>query len=456
MGVPLSSLAELALQHDESLVLARQRASQIAAALGFDTAEQTRIATAVSEIARNAYRYAAGGTVVFSIDRDSQPQALVVRVSDHGPGIAALDDILSGGYRSPTGAGAGIAGAQRLMDAFAIDSAPGRGTTVTMRKHLPWRAPVVTAERLEEVRRALAGRSAGGLIEAFERQHQDLLRTLADLQARQQELLRLNRELEDTNRGVVALYAELDDRAEHLRRATELKSRFLSNTTHEFRTPVNSILGLCDLLDRHGRFEETGYIRQAARDLRELVDDLLDLAKVESGKSIVRPAAVVVDEVFGALRGMLKPLLRSQSVALVFDAEPDLPPLFSDAPKISQILRNLISNALKFTERGEVRVMARSAGEGAIAFVVADTGIGIAPEHQMLIFDEFAQVEARGRAREGGSGLGLPLARRLAELLGGTLTVASAIGSGSTFTLTVPIAAAPIESGTAPRRGPAR
>lgn len=432
--------------------MARQRASRIATLLGFDVADQTRIATAVSEIARNAYRYAAGGEIAFSLDRDAK--ALVVRVTDPGLGIAALDDVLSGRYRSSTGAGAGIVHAQQLMDAFAIESAPGRGTTVTMSMRVPARAPVVTAEGLEQLRRALAAPTSGTLIEEFERQNQELLRALAELQARQQELMRLNRELEETNRGVVALYAELDDRAEHLRRATELKSRFLFNTTHEFRTPVNSILGLCELLDAHGRFEETNYIRQAARDLRELVDDLLDLAKVEAGKSTVRPAAVVVDDVFGALRGMLKPLLRNQSVALVFDAEPGLPPLFSDGPKLSQILRNLIANALKFTERGEVRVTAQSAGDHMIAFVVADTGAGIAPEHQALIFDEFAQVEGRVEGAEGGSGLGLPLARRLAEVLGGTLTVESAVGSGSRFTLSVPATVNTVDSAAPRRPGP--
>jgi len=283
-----------------------------------------------------------------------------------------------------------------------------------------------------------AGSESSASLEEFERQTQELRRALGELQARQQELDRLNRELEDTNRGVVALYAELDDRAEHLRRATELKARFVSNTTHEFRTPLNSILGLCDLLDRRGTFEETGYIRRAAQDLRELVDDLLDLARVDSGKTLVRHEPIDVDDIFGALRGMLRPLLRNQSVALMFDAAPDLPPIVTDGAKVSQILRNLISNALKFTERGEVRVTARPGDGDTIAFVVADTGRGIAAEHLSLIFDEFAQVEARSDAREGGSGLGLPLARRLAELLGGRLTVESALGAGATFTLILP------------------
>jgi signal transduction histidine kinase len=129
--------------------------------------------------------------------------------------------------------------------------------------------------------------------------------------------------------------------------------------------------------------------------------------------------------------------LRNQSVALVFDAADDLPALVTDGAKVSQILRNLISNALKFTERGEVRVTARGSGDTLI-FTVADTGRGIDPADQALIFEEFAQLDVPDEGRAGGSGLGLPLARRLAELLGGTLTVASARGEGSTFTLTLP------------------
>src|SRR5205085_2123363 len=149
----------------------------------------------------------------YAIDRDGAPPLLVVCVTDRGPGVASLDDVLAGRYRSSTGAGSGIAGARRLMDEFTIESARGRGTTVTMRKRLPPTAPALTATRLEEVRRALAAHTSGNPVEEFQRQNQELLRALADLQTRQQELVRLNRELEDTNRGVVALYAELDDRA---------------------------------------------------------------------------------------------------------------------------------------------------------------------------------------------------------------------------------------------------
>ena len=242
---------------------------------------------------------------------------------------------------------------------------------------------------------------------------------------------------------MLALYAELDDRADHLRRADEMKSRFLSNMSHEFRTPVNSIIGLCNLLlDERARSgvepeAEIPFIRQSAEHLLELVSDLLDLAKVEAGKTVVRPVRFEIPQLFGALRGMLRPLLLNQSVSLIFE-EPDHLALFTDEAKLSQILRNLVSNALKFTERGEVRVSARAPDAGLVEFSVADTGIGIAASDLERIFEEFFQLEHRLQRKHRGTGLGLPLSRRLAELLGGALRVHSEPGVGSTFTLTLP------------------
>jgi signal transduction histidine kinase/CheY-like chemotaxis protein len=437
-------LLSLAIQHDQDIVAARRHAAQIAALLEFDVLDQTRIATAVAEIARNAFRYATGGTVVFELDGLSHPQLLVVRIEDLGPGIPQLADLVAGKYQSATGMGLGIAGARRLMDRFSIESSSA-GTRVLLAKSLPARAPFVTDPRAEEIAAAARQRAPRGLLEEVQQQNQELLRALDDLQHKQQELARLNRELEDTNRGVVALYAELDQKADYLRRADDLKSRFLSNMTHEFRTPVNAIIGLCNLLreDREqagGQPEpELNFILKAADQLSTLVNDLLDLAKMEAGRSEVRSASLVVQNLFGALRGMLRPLLLTQSVALVFEDADDLPAIHTDEAKVSQILRNLISNALKFTERGEVRVSASfDAAEGTITFRVADTGIGIAHENHAVIFEEFGQVQHPLQGKFRGTGLGLPLSRRLAELLGGTLTLESEPGVGSVFSVTLP------------------
>ncbi len=440
-------LLTVAIRNQEDVVAARRRARQISMLVGFALQDQVRIATAVSEIARNAFRYAGGGSVEFEIQGDRAPQLLAIAIKDTGPGIANLDMILEGRYRSATGMGLGIVGARRLMDHFAVDSAAG-STSISLKKLLPDGVPPVTAADASRMANELASQGGGASpLEEVEQQNKELLATLEELRRRQEDLVAVNNELEDTNRGVVALYAELEERADFLRRTDETKSRFLSNMTHEFRTPLNSIGALTRMLldQSDGPINDEqriqlGFVRKGAESLSELVDDLLDIAKIEAGKVEVHPNKFCVPSLFSALRGMLRPLLVSDHVALVFDVAPEFPELYSDEAKISQILRNLISNALKFTERGEIRVTATLVADGArVAFAVADTGIGIAPEDQQAIFEEFTQVHNPLQGRVKGTGLGLPLCRRLAALLHGSISVSSAAGQGSVFTAVIPI-----------------
>jgi signal transduction histidine kinase/CheY-like chemotaxis protein len=435
-----TQLLEVLVRHEQDVVTARQRAGQIAATLGFEPSEQTRVATAVSEIVRNAFRYAGSGMVQFAVEGTQAPQLYVITIADRGNGIADLDAVLSGTYRSTTGMGIGIMGARRLMDRFTICSTSA-GTVVTLGKLLPRRASFLSGRHLDDLTRELGARKPAGLVEEMQKQNQELLRALEELNRRQEELVRLNRELEDTNRGVIALYAELDEKADHLRRADQLKSRFLSDMTHEFRTPVNAILALTSLLEERPSPEpEIAYIRKAGEQLSEIVNDLLDLAKVEAGKTVVRTEPFEVANLFGALRGMLRPLLLNHSVNLVFEEAVGLPVMRTDEGKVSQILRNFVSNALKYTEAGEVRVRAvLDMDREAVVFSVADTGIGIATEDQPRIFEEFSQVEHPLQRRVKGTGLGLPLSMRLAELLGGSLSVQSELGQGSTFFATIPV-----------------
>jgi signal transduction histidine kinase/CheY-like chemotaxis protein len=439
-----TALLTASLRWEQDLVAVRQRARDLSELLGFDTQDQTRIATAVSEIGRNAFRYAGGGKIEFRLEGSTAPQVLVIRVSDEGPGIANLREILSGEYRSRTGMGIGIGGTRRLMDQCDVESSPGQGTTVTLKKLLPRRSALVTPSRIERIADELTKRRpAEGPFDELQKQNRELLQILEELRKRQDELSVLNRELEDTNRGVVALYAELDEKADHLRRADQIKTRFLSNMSHEFRTPVNSILALSSLLlnreengiDSEGR-QQVIFIRKAADGLLELVNDLLDLAKVEAGKVEVHPAEFVVDDLFSALRGMLRPLLLNPHLNLVFE-DGEIPPLITDEGKVSQILRNFISNALKFTESGEVRVSARRDTD-FVVFRVSDTGIGIAAENLERIFQEFAQIDSPSQRKSKGTGLGLPLARKLAELLGGSVRVESTVGVGSAFEAWIP------------------
>jgi signal transduction histidine kinase/DNA-binding response OmpR family regulator len=431
------------LRREQDLVAARTIARELARRTGFDAQGQTRFATAVSEIARNALRYAKGGSVEFAIEA-AVPQSLVVRVADDGPGIPHLSDVLAGRYRSTTGMGMGIVGTKRLVDECHVTTSSS-GTEVVIMQSLPRTSPLLTETDCDRIGSELVTLAIADPYEELRRQNVELLTTLDELRRRQGELDELNRELEDTNRGVMALYAELEDKAESLKRASESKTSFFSNMTHEFRTPLNSVLRLTAmLLDRTDgdltpdQELQVTYIRKSAEDLSTLVNDLLDLAKVEAGRVEVVPSAFEVSDLFGGLKGVLRPLLSTSAVALAFDLAEGLPTLHTDEGKLSQILRNLVSNALKYTERGEVRVSAAPGSDGTIIFLVRDTGIGIAPDQQERIFEEFTQLDGPLQRRAKGTGLGLPLSRKLAELLGGSVGLVSEPGVGSTFSVTIP------------------
>ena len=436
----------VALEREPDIVLVRKRTRRVAELLGFDRQDQTRITTAVSELARNAFEYAGGGRAEFRVRDDAAAHVFEIVISDKGPGIADLDAVLSGSQQSEKGMGVGLRGAQRLMDAFHIESRPGLGTTVRVAKSLPPLAPAISRAALTRVSQALAADEPADPVDEIRRQNQEMLAQLQELQDRQEALTQLNQELQDTNRGVVALYAELDERADHLRRADELKSKFLSNMSHEFRTPLNSVLALSRLLLARTdgdltpeQEKQVQFIRKAAESLTELVNDLLDLARVEAGKTVVTPVEFKAEDLFGALRGMLRPLLVGDAVALIFEDTADVPRLYTDEGKVSQILRNFLSNAIKFTEKGEVRVWGTTGpDDDTVTFYVRDTGIGIAEEDLGVIFEEFGQVAHPMQQRVKGTGLGLPLSKRLAELLGGSIAVQSAPGQGSVFSVTIP------------------
>ncbi|MGH9575005.1 MAG: ATP-binding protein [Candidatus Acidiferrales bacterium] len=436
-------IATLDIRFENDVVSARQKARTIAAALKFDLQDQTRFATAVSEIARNTFQYGGGGAAEFCIENEPE-KMLVVTLRDKGKGIGNLSEIMNGKYVSPTGMGQGMIGAKRLMDYFHVETAPNAGTTVVLRKKIPARLSRID---YDELNRAILSGERGSPYEEVKQQNRELLNAMQELRSRQEELAQLNRELDETNRGVVALYAELNERADFLQRASELKSHFLSNMSHEFRTPLNSIIGLSQiLLDRLDgdltaeQEKQVKFIRGSAEGLVELVNDLLDLAKVEAGKVSIHPAGFSVESLFAALRGMLRPLLsQNSSVNLVFDEPIDIPEMYSDEAKISQILRNFISNALKFTDHGEVRVAVTRGHDDTVVFAVTDTGIGIAEEDQERIFQEWTQVEGKKQRTVKGSGLGLPLSRKFAQMLGGDVYIKSKVGEGSTFFASIPI-----------------
>jgi signal transduction histidine kinase len=256
----------------------------------------------------------------------------------------------------------------------------------------------------------------------------------------------LRAELDETNQGVLALYAELDNQAEQLRQASELKSRFLSYMSHEFRTPLGSILSMTRLLDDEldgplttEQHKQLAFVSTAARDLSDMVDDLLDLAKIEAGRITISAAWFELMDLFTALRGMFRPIVDGTEADLIFEAPDGMPKLYTDDKKLAQILRNFISNALKFTPRGEVRVTAQMDGPDRVRFAVSDTGIGIPEELQNVLFEDFAQIDSPLQKRLRGTGLGLSLCRQFAHLLGGEVGLESKAGVGSVFHVVLPL-----------------
>ncbi|MGE0173344.1 MAG: ATP-binding protein [Oligoflexales bacterium] len=439
LGLPI---LKMAIRYEPDIVTARQKTRRISKLLGFETQDQARLATAVSELARNVFQYVGAGHVEFFF---RTPKTLYVKVTDAGSGIQNLKEILNGTYVSPSGMGIGILGAKKLTDHFQLESSEGSGTTVIVGKDLDKRAQNITQQQIGKISETLVSHQTENPFEEMQNQNRDLLNALEEIKAAKAELSELNRELAETNRGVVALYAELDEKATSLQRANEVKTSFLSNMTHEFRTPLSSIISLArillDEIDGSLTAEQNKqimYICRSSEGLLELVNDLLDLAKVEAGKVSIRTQEFDVDEVLSSIRGVFRPILSNiRDVELMIEPPKTSFGLSTDQGKISQILRNLVSNAIKFTEHGCVTVTTALEGD-KVHFIVRDSGVGIAPEFLETIFEDFSQLESRLQRQQKGTGLGLPLSRKLTRLLGGDLWVESTVGVGSAFHVVLP------------------
>jgi signal transduction histidine kinase/CheY-like chemotaxis protein len=426
----ISELARLDVRDPAGVFAARQLGRGLAASLALDRQDQIRVATALSEISRSAVTAGRTAVIAFGID---DTELLVTVTLDGAPPAE------------------GVAAASRLMDTVTAD-----GNLIRMAKRRP---PDVQPD-MKLVREQLEAILPQSALEEVRRQNQDLISALEDLTQQKQQLVLLNselqetnrgvmalyselsNELEQTNRGVVALYAELDETSERLRAASESKDRFWTNVSHELRTPLNSIIGLTRLLAEPGpdgrldpeRLYQVELIKNSGSTLLALVNDLLDVAKAESGRLRVDPAQVDLPALFGRLRGLAHPMTEGKRVDVTVsdDGAPDR--ILTDEVLLTSILRNLLSNGIKYTDGGEVRLSARVAGP-RVEISVADTGIGIPPGLHAHVFEEFYQVPG---VRRGGTGLGLPYARRLARILGGDLQLTSESGVGTTVVLSLP------------------
>jgi signal transduction histidine kinase len=421
-------LASLRVRDLPGVFAARRLGRELAAGLGLEHPDQVRVATALSEVSRSAVTL--GQTAVITFGADETSLVLTVTVSGEPPAD-------------------GIAAAGRLMDTVVPDE-----QVVRMTK----RRPQNSTPDFRAVGERLAAMLPESTLDELRRNNQDLIAALEDVTRQKEQLQLLNaelqetnrgvlalyselsEELEQTNRGVVALYGELDEKSEQLRAASESKDRFWTNVSHELRTPLNSIIGLTRLLsDPAGdlgpeQLYQVELVRNAAGTLLALVNDLLDVAKAESGRLIIDPEEISLPTLLATLRGLTRPMAEGKPVDVVVSTEGAPAAILTDEAALTTILRNLLSNAIKYTDSGEVRLTVHTV-PGRIELQVSDTGTGIPAGQLERVFEEFYQVPG---AKRGGTGLGLPYARRLAGLLDGDLTLTSEAGQGTTAVLSLP------------------
>ncbi|SDT60864.1 response regulator [Pseudomonas prosekii] len=297
--------------------------------------------------------------------------------------------------------------------------------------------------------------------EELEEQSRILKESQAHLETQQVELEQTNEQLaeqaqilsdqrdamDQKNTELNQAQTQLEERAEELQRSSKYKSEFLANMSHELRTPLNSSLILAKLLAENPqenlsaeqvKFAESIY--SAGNDLLNLINDILDISKVEAGKLDMRPENTSVSRLVEGLRGMFEPMAKDKNLQFNIELQPGAPMMiFTDRQRLEQVVKNLLSNAVKFTEKGSVSLTVASQPGDGIAFIVRDSGIGIAADQQESIFEAFRQADGTTNRRYGGTGLGLSISRDLAVLLGGSISVTSEPGQGSSFTLVLPL-----------------
>ncbi len=483
------SIVTALVETEEDIVAVRQRARRLAEALCFSAQDQVRIATAVSEIARNAYSYAGGGRVEYGVDGAGFAQAMAIRISDRGPGIAKLPAVLDGSYRSETGLGRGITGARRLMDGFEVQSRPGE-TIVLLAKRLPAGHPTFSGAQAAILAQTVARSGAESPLVALRTQHRELLQSLSALAERDEEAQRLNRELAETNRGVVALYAELETRADQLAAVgASLESQVAARTeelaranerltaeaverermeqdlrqsqkmeavgqltggiAHDFNNLLTGIVGSLDLMRMRiarGRTEDLDrYIKNAmtsAQRAASLTHRLLAFAR----RQPLDPRPTDVNLLIAGMEDLLRRTI-TETITLAIDPAPDIWATLCDPHQLENAILNLVINARDAMPDGGILTIAtantvvaeggstdRGAVHECVQIRVTDTGTGMAPDVMARAFDPFFTTKPIGQ----GTGLGLSMIYGFARQSEGQATIESEVGRGTTVNLFLP------------------
>ncbi|MGW8489577.1 sensor histidine kinase [Streptomyces sp. NPDC055886] len=450
-------LASYSLTTPQDVFALRRTGQSAAEALGMDRQDQVRFATALSELGRDRLG-CEELTVTFALPVDAERVLTVVfawaRGTKTGPDLEPASRLLHRVRHEADGARQRIV-AEHPLPASWTDGPDARNTVVA----------------------ALRRHATPSLADDLRAQTRDLITALEETRAQREELRRLNEELEETNRGVLALYtelsqeleetnsgvvalhAELEEKSARLRETSEAKTRFWRNISHELRTPVNAVVALTRLLLAPGsspltdeQRRQLSLIDASGQSLLALVSDLLDVAKAEAGQLEVSAAPTDLRALLAQLGAVMRHTGPSD-VTLLMPRSSALPVAVTDEALLTRILRNLLSNALKFTEKGEVRLDVR-VEPPRMLFTVTDTGVGIPEAELSRVFEEFYQVRGPLQRVSRGTGLGLPYARTLTELLGGTLRLSSTPGAGTRVEVELPFTPAPPPPPPSPENTP--
>ena len=434
-------LYKMRIKYEADIVTARQKTRRLTQVFGFSGQDIARLSTAVSELARNVYQYASGGLIEFFF-QEEVPQMFIVRISDEGPGIKDIDSILGGTYRSQTGMGIGLNGSKKLMDMFEINTVVGQGTVISIGKNLGSATRVILSAELPKLTAHLNTLPSENAFEEIQNQNRDLLEALDDARAARYDLTVVNNKLKMAYEDAAL--------------ANQAKTQFLSNMSHEIRTPLGVILGFADLaMDTEASAQDRqtylGTIKRSALGLTHLIGQFLDLSKIEAGKIELEQLQFSLPSLLQEAVLALSLQAKEKGISLSLKSEGPFPDLIvGDQTRIRQILLNLINNALKFTERGKVEVLAsakKSESEPnsvTIDIAVKDSGIGIPLENQTRLFEAFSQADSSTTRKYGGTGLGLNLSKHLAEAMRGRLFLhSSREGIGSTFCFSIILSIVP-------------
>src|SRR5437868_4605133 len=340
-GITSTRLGDIYVRREADIVKVRERVRRLAREMGFDATTQIKITTAVSELTRNIYEYARSGAITLSLAQRGHTSAgLQMTARDDGPGIddAKLRSIMRGSFRSPSGLGVGLVGTRRLMDEFDIQSRAGEGTRVTVVKWLPPAEAEGTRARVDELRNFLATSEDDSALEELARQNRDLVQVFGELEEKREQLERLNSRLEESNR-------ELNEANAQLRELSAMKEEFLALTTHDLRSPLTVISGVINFFTS-GRLGEmtpeqknmVSMMERNTQNLIELVNDLLDASKLESGAIHLDAASIDIRGVLEELRESMEPLAKEKGIELVEIIPADLPRVEADRPKLRRIL----------------------------------------------------------------------------------------------------------------------